>query len=64
MARAEYDLTNDWTAYAAFGGQHAHEMGTYGAPKLYNDQGDATFSRLDTNRISDSERHGRRTRQL
>lgn len=54
LARAEYDLTDDWTAYAAFGGQHAHEMGTYGAPKLYNDQGDATFSRLDTNRISDS----------
>ncbi|WP_409429836.1 TonB-dependent receptor [Kosakonia sp.] len=54
LARAEYDLTNDWTAYAAFGGQHAHEMGTYGAPKLYNAQGDATFSRLDTNRISDS----------
>ncbi|WP_416211320.1 TonB-dependent receptor [Kosakonia sacchari] len=54
LARAEYDLTDDWTAYGAFGGQHAHEDGTYGAPKLFNKNGDATFSRMDTVRISDS----------
>lgn len=54
MARAEYDVTDAWTAYAAFGGQHAHEKGTYGAPKLFDDAGNATISRMDTNRILDS----------
>lgn len=54
MAKAEYDLTDNWTTYAALGAQHAHEEGTYGAPKLTNINGDATISRLDTNRIIDS----------
>lgn len=54
MAKAEYDLTDSWTTYAALGAQHAHEEGTYGAPKLTNINGDATISRLDTNRIIDS----------
>ncbi|UDJ83923.1 TonB-dependent receptor [Kosakonia oryzae] len=54
LARAEYDLTDIWTAYAAFGGQHSHEEGIYGAPKVNDEQGDATIGRLDTNRISDS----------
>ncbi|VFS84306.1 Ferrichrome receptor FcuA precursor [Kluyvera cryocrescens] len=31
MAKAEYDLTDNWTTYAALGAQHAHEEGTYGA---------------------------------
>lgn len=54
MAKAEYDLTDNWTTYSALGAQHAHEEGTYGAPKLTNINGDATISRLDTNRIIDS----------
>ncbi|MDX6039082.1 TonB-dependent receptor [Scandinavium lactucae] len=54
MAKAEYDLTRNWTTYAAFGGQHSHEVGTYSAPKLINEQGDATVGRLDTNRIIDA----------
>ncbi|MRS15474.1 TonB-dependent siderophore receptor [Enterobacteriaceae bacterium RIT691] len=54
MAKAEYDLTGNWTTYAAFGGQHSHEVGTYSAPKLINENGDATVGRLDTNRIIDA----------
>ncbi|ELN2735064.1 TonB-dependent receptor [Pluralibacter gergoviae] len=54
MAKAEYDLTDSWTTYAAFGGQHAHETGTYSTPKLLDRAGDATVSRMDTNRIIDS----------
>ncbi|MCS2171932.1 TonB-dependent siderophore receptor [Scandinavium sp. TWS1a] len=54
MAKAEYDLTNNWTTYAAFGGQHSHEIGTYSAPKLIDKSGDATIGRLDTNRIIDA----------
>jgi iron complex outermembrane receptor protein len=34
MAKAEYDLTDSWTVYAGLGAQHAHEIGTYSAPKL------------------------------
>ncbi|HHT0497683.1 TPA: TonB-dependent receptor [Raoultella planticola] len=54
MAKAEYDLTNSWTLYSALGGQHSHETGTYSAPKLVDENGDATVGRLDTNRIIDS----------
>ncbi|EPH0091857.1 TonB-dependent receptor [Pluralibacter gergoviae] len=54
MAKAEYDLTDSWTTYAAFGGQHAHETGTYSTPKLLDRAGDATVSRMDTNRITDT----------
>lgn len=54
MARAEYDLTDSWTAYTAYGAQHAHEEGIYSTPKLLNKEGDATAGRLDTNRIMDS----------
>ncbi|HEY2452683.1 MAG TPA: TonB-dependent siderophore receptor [Scandinavium sp.] len=54
MAKAEYDLSDNWTTYAAFGGQHSHEVGTYSAPKLIDESGDATVGRLDTNRIIDA----------
>lgn len=54
MARAEFDVTDAWTAYTAFGGQHAHETGVYSSPEIINKQGDAWIGRLDTNRISDS----------
>jgi len=54
MAKAEYDLTSSWTTYAAFGGQHSHEIGSYSAPKLIDESGDATVGNLDTNRIIDA----------
>ncbi|MBH2961781.1 TonB-dependent siderophore receptor [Serratia marcescens] len=54
MAKAEYDLTRDWKAYAGLGAQHGHETGVYSAPKLINANGDATVGRLDTNRIIDA----------
>lgn len=54
MARVEYDLTSDWTTYAAFGGQHAHEEGIYSTPALVDNKGTVNVSRLDTNYISDT----------
>ena len=54
MARTEYDLTENWTAYAGLGAQHAHEIGLYSAPEIYNQAGDAKAGRLDTNRIIDA----------
>lgn len=54
MAKAEYDLTSSWTTYAAFGGQHSHEIGSYSAPKLIDESGNATVGNLDTNRIIDA----------
>ena len=54
MVKTEYDLTDNWTTYAGLGAQHAHEIGTYAAPKLTNVNGNATVGRMDTNRIIDS----------
>ena len=54
LARVEYDLTSDWTAYAALGGQHAHEEGIYSTPELIDNQGTVQVGRLDTNYISDT----------
>lgn len=54
MVKTEYDLTDSWTTYVGLGAQHAHELGTYAAPKLTNVNGNATVGRLDTNRIIDS----------
>lgn len=54
MARVEYDFASDWTAYAALGGQHAHEEGIYSTPELIDNSGTAQVSRLDTNYIADT----------
>lgn len=54
IARAEYDLSDRWTAYAGLGAQHAHETGNYGTPKLLNREGDATISTFNTNRVQDN----------
>ncbi|WP_257993350.1 TonB-dependent receptor [Cupriavidus pauculus] len=35
--RAEYDITKDWTAYAAFGGHHTNEFGSYSGANVGND---------------------------
>lgn len=54
MAKMEYDLTDSWTTYAAYGMQHGHEQGLYSTPKVTNVNGDATVSRMDTNRLIDT----------
>lgn len=53
MLRAEYDLAQDWTAYAAVGGNHAHESGSYSS-LLVNGDGVGTGSRMDVPYESDS----------
>jgi len=54
MARAEYDITPEWTIYGATGGQHSHETGAYASPKLTDADGSATIGRMDTNKIVDA----------
>lgn len=54
IAKAEYDITNNWTAYAGLGAQHAHETGNYATPKITNSNGDATIATFNTNRIQDN----------
>ncbi|WPO00086.1 TonB-dependent siderophore receptor [Pseudomonas sp. MUP55] len=45
MLRAEYDLTENWTAYAAGGVKHSREMGRYSSITLTDNLGNATSSR-------------------
>lgn len=54
MARAEYDFAESWTAYGAVGGQHSHETGVYGTPKLTDEDGSATLGHMYTNKIVDT----------
>lgn len=54
IARAEYDITDNWTVYAGMGAQHAHETGNYGTPKLLNREGDATINTFNSSRIQDN----------
>lgn len=54
MARAEYDITDAWTAYTALGAQHSHEKGLYSTAEVLNKDGDLAMGRLDTNRIIDA----------
>lgn len=42
----EYDLTDEWTAYAAVGANTSDEQGQYGSPTLVGNNGDATVTRL------------------
>lgn len=53
MARAEYDFIPGWTVWGALGGQHSHEAGAYAAPKLIDEDGSATISRMDTAKYVD-----------
>lgn len=46
MARAEYDLSDHWTAYAAAGAKHTREVGNYSTPTLVNSAGAATASNM------------------
>ncbi len=54
MLRAEYDLTDAWTAYGAVGANHTHEFGKYSSPTLTDNDGDATMSRMTVPYFSDS----------
>ncbi|WP_094848328.1 TonB-dependent receptor [Bordetella genomosp. 9] len=47
MLRTEYDLTDRWTAYAAVGGNHAREDGSYSSLRV-NESGAGTASRMDS----------------
>jgi iron complex outermembrane receptor protein len=53
MVRAEYDLADRWTAYAAIGGNHARENGSYSSLTVDGD-GIGTASRLDVPYESDT----------
>jgi len=46
MARAEYDLSDHWTAYAAAGAKHTREVGNYSTPTLINSAGATTASNM------------------
>jgi iron complex outermembrane receptor protein len=51
MVRAEYDLSDSWTAYLAGGGKRTRETGVYGTPVLnVASTGDATIGASDINR--------------
>ncbi|OIN47263.1 TonB-dependent receptor [Pseudomonas azotoformans] len=45
MLRAEYDLNENWTAYAAGGAKHTREMGRYSSVTLTDNSGNALASR-------------------
>ncbi|PQZ85583.1 MULTISPECIES: TonB-dependent siderophore receptor [Pseudomonas] len=44
MLRAEYDLNENWTAYAAAGAKHSREMGRYSSVTLTDNLGNAQAS--------------------
>lgn len=44
--RGEYDLNQDWTAYATYGVRYNKELGIYATPKVISSNGDATLSRF------------------
>ncbi|MCQ2989091.1 TonB-dependent siderophore receptor [Pseudomonas tremae] len=44
MTRAEYDLNDDWTLYAAAGAKHTRENGIYGSPTIIDAAGNTTAS--------------------
>lgn len=54
IAKAEYDVTDNWTVYGGLGAQHAHETGNYGTPSLIDNNGDATIGSFNTNRLQDN----------
>lgn len=54
MARAEYDLNSDWTAYAAMGGQHANEILISASNVLTDNAGNAVVRRMGTHNVFDT----------
>ncbi|WP_043308957.1 TonB-dependent receptor [Pseudomonas sp. ML96] len=46
MFNAEYDLSDNWTAYLAAGGKYTRENGVYGSSYIYNSSGATRIGRL------------------
>lgn len=54
MVRGEHDFNDDWTGYAALGGNRTHERTLSGSVSLSDEAGDGTVSQLDTAYQSES----------
>jgi iron complex outermembrane receptor protein len=52
--RGEYDLWDNWTFYGGLGGNNTDERGEYSLPKLLDDEGNASITRLGTRYVADS----------
>lgn len=52
--RGEYDVLDNWTFYGGLGGNNTDERGEYSLPKLLDDEGNASITRLGTRYIADS----------
>ncbi len=53
MAKVEYDITDDWTAFAGFGMNHANEFGSYSSLNV-DRNGDSKSTRMDVPYVSDT----------
>jgi iron complex outermembrane receptor protein len=54
MARGEWDLSDNWTAYLAGGAKHTRETGIYGTPVLVGNTGSATLGGSDIRHNEDN----------
>ncbi|WP_435929834.1 TonB-dependent receptor [Dryocola sp. BD613] len=52
--RGEYDVLDNWTFYGGIGGNNTDERGEYSTPKLLDDEGNASLTRLGTRYVADS----------
>ncbi|NIF32369.1 TonB-dependent siderophore receptor [Enterobacter sp. Cy-643] len=51
---SEYDVVNNWTLYGALGTSETDERGNYSVPKLVDNKGNTTQTRLSTRYIADA----------
>ncbi|GKW16454.1 ferrichrome receptor protein [Pectobacterium carotovorum subsp. carotovorum] len=54
MWRSEYDVADNWTVYSGIGSSRADEFGSYASPKLTDNNGNATISRMDVPLLRDT----------
>ncbi|KFX06098.1 TonB-dependent receptor [Pectobacterium betavasculorum] len=54
MWRSEYDVADNWTLYSGIGSSRADESGNYGSPRLTDNNGNATISRMGVPLIRDT----------
>ncbi|WP_409310307.1 TonB-dependent receptor [Pectobacterium sp. B1J-3] len=54
MLRSEYDIADNWTLYSGVGSSRADESGNYGSPRLTDNNGNATISRMGTPFVRDT----------
>ncbi|MCM5704071.1 TonB-dependent receptor [Larsenimonas salina] len=57
MLRGEYDLSPQWTGFAALGGNRTHERSLSGSLTVSDEAGNATVSQMDTAYQSESFAH-------